>query len=40
MHGVTIGSNVVLGGGSVDVQDIPRDSVYVGSPRRVIRPIT
>ena len=40
MPGVTIGSNVVIGGGSVVVKDIPSDSVAVGNPCRVIRPIT
>lgn len=32
MPGVTIGSNVVIGGGSVIVKDIPSDSVAVGNP--------
>lgn len=40
MPGVTIGSNVVIGGGSVVVKDIPDNSVAVGNPCRVIRPIT
>ncbi len=40
MPGVTIGSNVVIGGGSVVVKDIPNNSVAVGNPCRVIRPIT
>ena len=40
MPGVTIGSNVVIGGGSVVVHDIPDNSVAVGNPCRVIRPIT
>ena len=40
MPGVTIGSNVVIGGGSVVVRDIPSDSVAVGNPCRAIRPIT
>ena len=40
MPGVTIGSNVVIGGGSVVVKDIPDDSVAVGNPCRVIRKIT
>lgn len=39
MPGVTIGSNVVIGGGSVVVHDIPDHSVAVGNPCRVIRPI-
>ena len=40
MPGVTIGSNVVIGGGSVVVKDIPDNFVAVGNPCRVIRPIT
>lgn len=37
MPGVTIGDNVVIGGGSIVVKDIPSDSVAVGNPCRVIR---
>lgn len=40
MPGVTIGDNVVIGGGSVVVNDIPAGSVAVGNPCRVIRKIT
>ena len=40
MPGVTIGSNVVIRGGSVVVKDIPDNSVAIGNPCRVIRPIT
>lgn len=40
MPGVAIGSNVVIGRGSVVVKDIPDNSVAVGNPCRVIRPIT
>lgn len=40
MPGVTIGSNVVIGGGSVVTKDVPSDSVAAGNPCRVIRPIT
>lgn len=40
MSGVTIGSNVVIGGGSVVVKDIPSDSVAVGNPCKVMRKIT
>ncbi len=40
MPGVKIGSNVVLGGGSVVVKDIPDNVVAVGNPCRPIRPIT
>ena len=38
--GVTIGSNVVIGAGSVVVHDIPDNCVAVGNPCRPIRPIT
>ena len=40
MPGVNIGSNVVIGSGSVVVKDIPSNSVAVGNPCKVIRPIT
>lgn len=40
MPGVRIGSNVVIGGGSVVVKDIPDNSVAVGNPCKVIRAIT
>ena len=40
MPGVTIGSNVVIGGGSVVVKDIPSNSDAFGNPCRVVRPIT
>ena len=40
MPGVTIGDNVVIGGGSVVVNDIPSNSVAVGNPCHVIREIT
>lgn len=40
MPGVKIGDNVVIGGGSVVVKDIPSDSVAVGNPCKVIRKIT
>lgn len=40
MPGVRIGNNVVIGGGSVVVRDISDNSVAVGNPCRVIRPIT
>ena len=40
MPGVTIGDNVVSGGGSVVVKDIPSNSVAVGNPCHVIREIT
>ena len=40
MPGVTIGNNVVIGGGSVVVKDIPSNSVAVGNPCKVIHQIT
>lgn len=38
--GVNIGNNVVIGSGSVVTKDIPDNSVAVGNPCKVIRPIT
>lgn len=38
--GVTIGDNVVIGGGAVVGKDIPADTVAVGNPAKVMRPIT
>lgn len=38
--GVHIGSNVVIGAGSVVTKDIPDWSVAAGNPCRVIRKIT
>lgn len=40
MPGVTIGSNVVIGAGSVVTHDIPDNVVAFGTPCRVVRPIT
>lgn len=40
LPGVTIGSDVVIGAGSVVVHDIPDHVVAAGNPCRVIRPIT
>ncbi len=40
MPGVTIGDNVVIGSGSVVVDDIPDNVVAVGNPCRVLRSIT
>lgn len=40
MPGVTIGSNVVIGGGSIVTRNIPDNCVAVGNPCRVLRPIT
>ena len=38
--GVTIGDNTVIGAGSVVTKDIPANVVAVGSPCRVLRPIS
>jgi len=40
MPGVTIGSNTVIGSGSVVTRDIPSGVVAVGNPCRVLREIT
>ncbi len=40
MPGVHIGSNTVIGAGSVVTRDIPDWSVAVGNPCRVIKKIT
>lgn len=40
LPGVTIGSDVVIGAGSVVTHDIPDHVVAAGNPCRVIRPIT
>ena len=40
MPGVTIGSNVVIGGGSVVTKDIPDNVIAAGNPCRVIRAIS
>ena len=37
MPGVTIGDNVVIGGGSVVVRDIPSNCVAVGNPCGPVR---
>ena len=39
LPGVTIGSNVVIGAGSIVTKDIPSNSVAVGNPCRVIKNI-
>jgi len=40
LPGVTIGRNSVIGAGSVVTRDIPDNVVAIGSPCRVLRPIT
>ncbi len=37
--GIKIGDNVIIGAGSVVTKDVPSNSVVVGNPARVIRPI-
>lgn len=37
--GVTIGDNVIIGAGSVVCKSIPSNSVAVGNPAKVVRPI-
>ena len=39
LAGVTIGDNVTIGAGSVVTRDIPSNSIAVGNPCRVIKPI-
>ena len=39
LPGVSIGNNVVIGAGSVVAKDIPDNSVAVGVPAKVIKPI-
>ena len=36
MPGITIGNNVVIGGGSVVVKDIPDNVVAVGNPAKTL----
>lgn len=40
LPGVSIGSNVVIGSGSIAVKDIPDNCVAIGNPCRVLREIT
>lgn len=40
LPGVTIGSNTVIGAGSVVTKDIPSGVVAVGNPCKELRPIT
>lgn len=39
LPGVSIGDNVIIGAGSIVSNDIPDNSVAVGNPARVIKPI-
>lgn len=36
MPGVTIGNDVIVGGGTIVVKDIPDNSVVAGNPGRII----
>ena len=36
---ITIGDNVIIGAGSVIVKDVPKNSIVVGNPGKVIRTI-
>ena len=40
LPGVTIGSNTIIGAGSVVTKDIPSHVIALGNPCRVLRPIT
>lgn len=40
LPGVNIGDNVVIGAGSIVTHDIPSDSVAVGAPARVVKPLS
>ena len=40
LPGITIGDNVVIGGGSVVTKDIPSNVIAVGNPCKVLRSIT
>mgnify|MGYP003297645173 CR=1 FL=1 len=39
LPGVTIGDNAVIGAGSIVTRDIPANTVAVGNPCRVLRPV-
>lgn len=40
LPGVTIGDNVIIGAGSIVSRNIPSNSVAVGSPAKVIKPLS
>lgn len=40
LPGVSIGDNAVIGAGSVVTKDIPANTIAVGNPCKVLRPIT
>lgn len=39
LPGVTVGNNVIIGAGSIVTRDIPDNTVAVGVPARVIKPL-
>lgn len=40
LGGVTIGESAVIGAGSVVTKDVPANTIAVGNPARILRPIT
>ena len=40
LPGVTIGDNVIIGAGSIVSRNIPSNSVSVGAPAKVIKPLS
>jgi len=40
LSNVVIGENAIVGAGSVVTRDVPPDTIVVGNPARVLRPVT
>ena len=40
IENVTIGENSIIGAGSVVIKSIPRDSIAVGVPAKIIKKLT
>ena len=40
LPGVSIGNNVIIGAGSIVTHDIPDNNVALGTPARVVKPLT